>query len=258
VLTVATSKGGATGYARLSVTSDAISGTTVLDTADPSGDDHGPGTFTYPTSSDFHDGAFDLTRFQVIDGGDTIFLRATLRDLTPTFGPTNGAQLLDVFVRDPAAGSFSTAPPFSSRNYTIAADSAWSQRIEVQGFASPVFVDAAGHGLGDLGVSANETSKAITMAVPAAALGHPSSGWVFSVVLHGQDGFSPDQARGFAPTAQPFAFGLCPSGGVQPICGIDPGTAPKAMDVLTPAGTSQATELDPTLGPVTIRGVTAP
>ena len=103
-----------------------------------------------------------------------------------------------------------------------------------------------------------ETSKAITMAVPAAALGHPASGWVFSVVLHGQDGFSSDQARGFAPTAQPFLFGLCAPGGVSPICSIDPGTAPKAMDVITPAGTSQATELDPTLGPVTIHGVPVP
>ena len=37
-----------------------------------------------------------------------------------------------------------------------------------------------------------------------------------------------------------------------------PGTAPKAMDVITPAGTSQATELDPTLGPVTVHGVPVP
>ena len=83
---------------------------------------------------------------------------------------------------------------------------------------------------------------------------------MFSVVLHGQDGFSPDhdQARAFAATAQPFLFGLCAPGGVSAICAIDPGTAPKAMDVITPAGTSQATELDPTLGPVTIHGVAAP
>jgi glucoamylase len=258
VLTVAAEKGGATGYARRTITSEATPGTTVLDITDPSGDDNGPGTFTYPTSADFHDGAFDLLRFQVIDGSSIVFLRATLRDLTPTFGPANGAQLLDVFVRDPSAGSFSTAAPFSSRNYAIASDSAWSERIEVQGFAAPVFVDAGGNSLGTLGVSANSTSKAITMAVPASALGHPASGWVFSVVLHGQDGFSPDQARGFAPTAQSFQFGLCAPGGVSPICGIDPGTAPKAMDVTTPTGTSQATELDPTLGPVTIHGVPVP
>ena len=38
----------------------------------------------------------------------------------------------------------------------------------------------------------------------------------------------------------------------------NPATAPKAMDVLTPAGVNQSTELDPTLGPVTIAGVPVP
>ena len=33
---------------------------------------------------------------------------------------------------------------------------------------------------------------------------------------------------------------------------------PKAMDVITPPGTSQATELDPTLGNVVIQPVTVP
>jgi glucoamylase len=260
VLTVGASKGGATGYARLTVSSTATPGTTVLDTADPVGDDNGPGTFTYPTDSAFHAGAFDLTRFQVIDGGPLVYLRATLADLTPTFGVTNGAQLLDVLARNPSATSFSTDPPHTGRRFTIATDSAWSERIEVQGFAAPQFVDAGGNNLGTLAVSANQTSKSITMVVPAAAFGHPASGWVFSVVLHGQDGFSPDgdQARGFAATAQPFLFGLCAPGGSSPICSINPGTAPKAMDVITPSGVDQSTELNPTLGPVTIHGVPAP
>jgi carbohydrate-binding DOMON domain-containing protein len=107
-------------------------------------------------------------------------------------------------------------------------------------------------------VVASEATKTITIAVPAAQLGTPASGWTFAVVLHGQDGFSPDQGRGFAPTAQPFLFGLCAPSGTSPICSIDPGSAPKAMDVITPAGVDQTTELDPTLGPVTIHGVPVP
>ena len=77
-------------------------------------------------------------------------------------------------------------------------------------------------------------------------------------MLHGQDGFSPDQARGFAPTPQDFQFGVCAPGGTSPICAVDPGTVPKAMDVLTPAGVSQAEELDPTAPPVEIAGVPVP
>jgi glucoamylase len=191
----------------------------------------------------------------VIDAGDTVYLRAQLRDLTPTFGSALGAQLLDVFVRDPSRASFSTAAPYPSRNFAIAADSAWSSRIEVQAFAGPVFVDAAGAGVGDVAVTANQATRSILLAVPKAALGTPGPGWVFTVVLHGQDGFSGDQARGFAATPQPYQFGVCRPGSTSPICAIDPGTAPKVMDTIAPPTVDQYAELDPTAGPVRLHGV---
>ncbi len=248
-----------TGVARVDVVGDLVGGTTILDVTDPSGDDHGPGTFQYPNAAAFHDGAFDITRFQVLQQGDTVYLRTTLRDLTATFGSPDGAQLLDVFVRQPGAASYTTAPPFASREYSLAADSAWSQRLEVQGFAGPVWQDADGHAVGTVtGVVASPATKTITIALPAAQFGTPGSGWTFAVVLHGQDGFSSDQARGFQTTAQDYQFGLCAPGGSSPICSIDPATAPRAMDVITPAAVDQSTELDPTLGAVTIHGVSVP
>ena len=113
VITVsATASGNRTGYAQTTVTSDAINGTTALDVTDPAGDDNGPGTYAYPTSDNFHAGAFDLTRFQVVSDGTTVFLRATLANLDPTFGSALGAQLLDVFVHQPGGGATSTAAPF--------------------------------------------------------------------------------------------------------------------------------------------------
>jgi len=84
------------------------------------------------TSGDFHPGAFDLTRFQVLSDGTTAYLRATLANLDPTFEQTDRAQLLDVYVHVPRAASTSTAAPFASRNYSIAPSGAWSQRVEVQ------------------------------------------------------------------------------------------------------------------------------
>ncbi|HXM57251.1 MAG TPA: glucodextranase DOMON-like domain-containing protein, partial [Candidatus Dormibacteraeota bacterium] len=256
VLTVAaTTTAGATGRAQVAVVSDFVNGTTLLDVADPAGDDSGPGTYAYPTAADFHAGAFDIRRFQVIDAGSDVFLRLQVGDLSPTFGSPLGAQLVDVFVRDPSKAATSTSPPFPSRNYSIAPAAAWSSRLEVQGFAAPVFVDATGASLGAVQVSASATSRFITMIVPKSALGQPGPGWIFTVVLTGQDGFSPDQARGFAPTPQPFLFGVCAAAGGSPICAADPAGVPKAVDVVTPAGVSQATELDPTRGPVAIEGV---
>src|SRR5262249_57186658 len=104
----------------------------------------------------------------------------------------------------------------------------------------------------------SQSDGTITIALPEAQFGTPGSGWGFTVVLTGQDGFSPDQARGFAATPQGFLFGVCAPGGTAAVCAADPGSVPKAVDVITPEGVSQGTELDPTLGTVAIQPVTVP
>jgi carbohydrate-binding DOMON domain-containing protein len=230
----------------------------LLDVADPDGDDNGPGNYAYPTSSNFQPGAYDLERFQVLDDGANLIFRVRTRDLTPTFGSPLGAQLVDVYVHDPGASQTSTAASFPQRNYAIAEGSAWSRLLEVQGFGQR-YVDAGGATLGAITIRANEISRFITFSVPKASLGQPGPGWGFTVVLTGQDGFSPDQARGFAPTPQEFQFGVCASASSDPHCTVDPGTVPKAMDVLTPPGVSQADELDYTVHqPVVVQGVSIP
>lgn len=166
--------------------------------------------------------------------------------------------MLDVYVHVPGASATSTAAAFGSRNYTIGSAGAWSQRVEVQGFASPVWVNAGGASVGAASVPGVQSDHTITIVLPEAQFGTPGSGWGFTVVLTGQDGFSDGQARTFAPTPQPFQLGVCASGGTAPICSFDPNKVPKAMDVITPDGVSQATELDPTLGPVVIQPVTVP
>jgi glucoamylase len=259
VITVAaTAAGGhSTGYGQVSVTNEG-GGTSVLDASDPAGDDNGPGTYQYPTASDFVAGSFDLTRFQVLTDGTYAYLRVTLRTLVPTFGVLDGAQLLDVYVHVPGASPTSTQAAYASRNYTIAAAGAWSQRVEVQGFAPPVWVNAGGTAVGTASALAVASDRTITVALPEAQFGTPASGWGFSVVLTGQDGFSSDLARAFTPTAGGFTFGVCAAGGTAPVCSAPAGTVPKAVDVITPSGVSQATELDPTLGPVVIQPVVAP
>jgi glucoamylase len=102
----------------------------------------------------------------VISDGTYAYLRATLENLDPTFGMTDGAQLLDVYVQVPGAFTTSTAAAYASRNYTIAPSGAWSERLEVQGFASPVWVDASGTSLGSALVLANQNDRTITAGCP--------------------------------------------------------------------------------------------
>ena len=254
---VAVSPTGGTAHAVRTILFDFVPGTQLFSVDDPTGDDNGPGNYAYPTSDNFKAGAFDLTQFQIYDDGTNIIFRVKTRDLTPTFGSPLGAQLVDVYVHVPGATTTSTAPSFPQRNYTIAPAFAWSRLIEVQGFGQR-YIDASGATLGTVSIKANQISRYITFSVPKSSLGQPASGWGFTVVLTGQDGFSPDQARGFQSVPQDFQFGVCATASLDPHCTVDPGTVPKAVDVITPGGVAQSTELDYTLGPVVLQGVTIP
>ena len=72
----------------------------------------------------------------------------------PTFGSPLGAQLVDVYVHDPAASATSTTASFASRNYSLAGSAAWSRLIEVQGFGQR-YVDAHGATQGNVAIGAN-------------------------------------------------------------------------------------------------------
>ncbi|HEY6409774.1 MAG TPA: glucodextranase DOMON-like domain-containing protein, partial [Ktedonobacteraceae bacterium] len=227
--TVAVSPTGATAHDQRSIVFDFTPGTQVFESTDPTGDDNGPGNYAYPTDPAFHAGAFDIQDFRVIispDGLTTTF-KLQVRDLSPTFGSPLGAQLVDVYVHDPNAADTSTAASFPQRNYQIASSAAWSRLIEVQGFGQR-YIDAHNTTVGTVAISANAISRFITFSVPTASLGGtPASGWGFTVTLTGQDGFSPDKARSFAPTPQPFQFGVCATASLDPHCTVDPNTVPK-------------------------------
>jgi glucoamylase len=259
ITATATASGGrSTGYAQVSVIGDVTGGTTVLSVTHPSGTDNGPGTYQYPTSSDFLPGAFDLTGFQVITSGSTVYLRADIGNLAPTFGAAFGAQLLDVYVHNPAATATSTSAAYSTRNYSIAPAGAWSELVEAQGFAAPSWTGPGGGSVGTAFQVVDQATNTITIALPEAEFGTPGPGWAFSVVLTGQDGFAPGLARQFTATPGAFTFGVCASGNNSPICLVPPGSVPQAMDVITPPGVDQDTELNPVPGPVVIQPVVVP
>jgi glucan 1,4-alpha-glucosidase len=256
----ATTSSGETAQTTRSLVNDVVNGSLLFEVTDPTGDDNGPGNYAYPTAGDFHAGAYDIQEFQVYDTGTSVTFRVRTRDLTPTFGSDIGAQLVDVYVHEPSASPTSTAASFPQRNYAIDPGAAWSRLIEVQGFGQR-FVDANGATVGSVnGIKGNAISRYITFSVDKSALGGtPTSGWTFTVTLTGQDGFSPDQARSFASTPQPYQFGVCATASTDPHCTVDPNTVPKVMDTLTPSGVDQSTELDYTVSsPVVLQGVTLP
>ena len=259
-----------TAYVQQFIIGGPLPGTTVLSVADPTGDDNGPGTYQYPTSNNFTAGSFDLTNFAVSEDGTNVYMQVTLHALVPTFGSLFGAQLLDVYVHNPAATTTSALPPDPVFNYTIAPANAWSERLEAQGFASPVWVappnaSSATPSLGTPQFVADSPSRTATLIVPEKTFGMVGSGWVFTVALTGQDGFSPGQARQFTQPAGGFTFGVCPTSDTTDKYCDSPSTVPKVMDTIAPSdqsssGITQQEELNPDLNPsgVQLQGVTVP
>ena len=257
---VAVSPSGGTAHAQRTILFDFVPGVLLLEVTDPDHDDNGPGNYAYPTSTAFHDGAYDIELFQVYDAGSDVIFRLKTRDLTNTFGSPLGAQLIDIYVHDPAATTTSTAAANAPRNFHITSAGAWSRLIQAQGFGQR-YEDASGATLGTVQIAGNPISRFITIRVPKASLGQPAPGWGFTVVLTGQDGFSTDndQARQFTPTPEDFHFGVCAAPSADAHCTVGPNTVPKLMDVITPPGVTQSDEVDYTLHtPVVLGAVTIP
>jgi glucoamylase len=248
-----------TGYSQVAVTNVSLPGTTVLDASDPTGDDNGPGTYAYPTDSVFVPGAFDLTHFQVSEDGTNVYIQTTIADLVNTFGSNFGAQLLDIYVKNPAVTQTSTSAAYPSMNYGIAPADAWTERLEAQGFSPVIWNDASGAPITSSVAPqfvVDDPSGTATLILPESTFGKVGLGWVFTVALTGQGSGNPP-FRSFTSTPMDFNFGVCAPGGTSPICSLNPNSVPTVMDTIPPSGVSQDDELNPIPGPAELQGLGA-
>ncbi|WP_197428509.1 glucodextranase DOMON-like domain-containing protein, partial [Halapricum sp. CBA1109] len=91
-----------------SVSASTASNHVVGSIPDPEGDDDGPGGYAYPTASEFVDGAYDMTGVTIYDNGDSwTFEVGIAGDFTNSyeFAGGFGVQVLELYIRDPDAGS---------------------------------------------------------------------------------------------------------------------------------------------------------
>jgi carbohydrate-binding DOMON domain-containing protein len=103
---------------------------------DPTGDDNGPGTYTYPTDAVYKPGSFDITEVQVVPGGNTTEFRvkvnAKIEDPwdSAAWGG-NGFSVQMAFIHidtDHKAGSGVT-DGLPGTNVRFAPDEAWDRVI---------------------------------------------------------------------------------------------------------------------------------
>jgi alpha-amylase/alpha-mannosidase (GH57 family) len=195
--------------------------TVILDVNDPNGDDHGPGSYTYPQDAVFSSGNFDILNFQAGYDDENIIFKFTMRGpVDNAWGSASGLSLqtFDIYIDQEAGGSRAMLP---GRNLAVDEAYAWEFAITVEGWTSGVFVPGEGGApqqiaeASQLFVLADPGQQKVTIRVPKSILGDNPEAWNYAAVVLGQEGFPAGgvmRVRDIQPRAEQWRFGGAPAG----------------------------------------------
>lgn len=170
----------------------------LFEVEDPAGDDHGPGTYTYPTDSVFQANAFDLKSFQVLaDENNLIFKIAFNGPIPNPWGSPNNLaiQTLDVYIdQDPGAGTGARLL-LPGRNAALEEGNGWDVALWAEGW-TPQVVAPDSETLEPKQMTAVEFrilvdpgARTVTLRVPRDLLAGDPSQWGYVVAVMGQEGY---------------------------------------------------------------------
>jgi hypothetical protein len=196
--------------------------TLVLDIQDPEGDDHGPGSYTYPLDAVFAPGNFDVLKFQMgFDEDDFVFKFSMRGPIENSWDSPNGLSLqtLDVYIDTNGDGRGGVAL-LPGRNLSLLEGYTWDYAITVEGWTPGIFVP------GDEGpqqvASASEFlilvdpgQREVTIRVPKVFLGDNPEDWKVGALALSQEGFPSAgvmRARDVTPVAEQWRIGGAPPG----------------------------------------------
>jgi len=209
--------------------------------SDPTGDDKGPGTYTYPTDAVYKPGSFDITEFEVVPGANQTEFRISVRTRiedpwdSPAWGG-NGFSVQVAFIHidtDHKKGS-GVQDGLPGTNVRFSEDEAWDRVIIV----SP---QGATRVNSEVGLKASQwkdkiivpkvtraQGKTLIAVVDNAQLGGPpQTTWGYQVLMQSNEGF-PDKKDLLTRKVNEFE-GQHRFGG-----GSDYDNDPHVMDILVP------------------------
>nr|ACJ03924.1 pullulanase [Thermococcus sp. HJ21] len=215
-----------------------VKGVVIADIADPEGDDHGPGTYTYPTNDVFKPGVFDLLRFRMLEQTDSYVMEFYFKDLggNPWNAPNGfSLQIIEVYL-DFKDGGNSTAikmfPDGPGANVNLDPDHPWDVAFRIAGwdYGNLIVLPNGTAYQGEMQISADPVKNAVIVKVPKKYIAINEDYGLWGAVLTGsQDGYGPDKWRPVAVEAEEWKVG-----GADPNAVIN-GVAPRVIDLLAPA-----------------------
>jgi alpha-amylase/alpha-mannosidase (GH57 family) len=197
--------------------------TTIVEVNDPSGDDHGPGTYTYPTDPVFNSQAFDLKSFTVaFDEKNMIFKFTFFGPVPNPWGSPNNLaiQTLDVYVdKDPGKGT-GARTLLPGRNASLKKENGWEYAIWAEGW-TPQIIAPDEKTLEPKQVTGvpfkiivDPAANAVTLRVPRSVFGDgdPTT-WSYAGLVLGQEGYPSTgvwRVRDITAVSEQWHFGGAP------------------------------------------------
>ena len=207
---------------------------------DPTGDDNGPGTYTYPTDQVYKRGSFDLTAFDVESKGGKVTFDVTMNSpLEDPWGMKVGfaTQMVFIFI-DTGAGGSTDAPPGLNVKFDEA--NAWDKLVILSPQPPGRVKDEVGQKAGTMQANiliptrVKGAGRTISGTVDLA--GDPTQ-WGYQVVVQSNEGFPADNdllTRKVNEFEGQHRFG----GGTDTDCD------PHAIDILAGNGSGAADEAE--------------
>lgn len=196
--------------------------TVFLEVDDPQGDDHGPGTYTYPTDGVFTAGSYDLESFAAgTEGEDLVLAFDVVAPIQNPWGsPRNlSIQTFDVYIdTDPGTGTGARLL-LDGRNASLAEGSGWEYGITIEGWEPAIYVASADGTTEEtrpsFDVAVFGDQGRVVVRVPLSLLGggDPTT-WAYAAMVMSQEGFPSTgvrRIRDVESAAQQFRLGGAPN-----------------------------------------------
>ena len=168
----------------------------VLDVTDPEMDDHGPGTYTYPSDAVFQAGSYDIVNFQVGTDAENIVFKFTMRG--PIKNPWNSPnglsiQTYDIYIDKDGDGQGGDNF-LPGRNLALQDGFAWDYAITVEGWDFGIYIPGDGGPekiatSSDFQILTDPGQQRVTIRIPISILGNNPEVWKFAAMVLGQEGY---------------------------------------------------------------------
>ena len=173
--------------------------TLLFEINDPEGDDHGPGTYTYPTDEVFIGKVYDLKSFKVSYDDNNLILKIDLfgQILNPWNSPMNlSIQTVDIYIDMDPGSSSGSRKLLPGRNLSLGPGDGWEYALWLEGWTPQILAPDPTTSEPKQITDANfklivdSGNRSITVRVPKSQFSQNDfENWGFAVVILGQEGY---------------------------------------------------------------------